>query len=428
MGGTQFWRFLRDLAPAAFQRDRGLLLQRPTDHMLVDLSLLVHRSMRSDLMDEKHLSNSVVAGLRSVVRSYMPTESFFVALDGSAPLAKLPLQIQRRSKYFDENRKLISPPEAAKTIHRLELSPGSAYYSRLETLLSKTFTPGDQATSWKEIPYKQFLLNASSNPGEGESKIMKHILELRAADLLAHSSEAKTYSVLSGDSDTVLQLFTSTPDINCIMQGGWWGNLLSFEAVRNELANTQASTIDINRTLQDLAFMTLLTGSDYLPSIAHLSLARLFETYRSQLDDRHATSDVDATNDGYLVRITQQGVVFDLQALLYALQPSLCGQPPSSFEIKGERTGNELKQVKEHFKGLLWSLGMFSKGECLDYSYIPQETSDMELQSLSQGLVEWIQESGTHYESEWPLTLNNAATAQEATLRIRVPKEEWNRN
>ncbi|KAH9277420.1 hypothetical protein BASA83_000293 [Batrachochytrium salamandrivorans] len=248
---------------------------------------------------------------------------------------------------------------------------------------------------------------------------MKHILELRAADLLAHSSEAKTYSVLSGDSDTVLQLFTSTPDINCIMQGGWWGNLLSFEAVRNELANTQASTIDINRTLQDLAFMTLLTGSDYLPSIAHLSLARLFETYRSQLDDRHATSDVDATNDGYLVRITQQGVVFDLQALLYALQPSLCGQPPSSFEIKGERTGNELKQVKEHFKGLLWSLGMFSKGECLDYSYIPQETSDMELQSLSQGLVEWIQESGTHYESEWPLTLNNAATAQEATLRMQ---------
>ena len=84
-------------------RNTAQLKKQPTDHLLMDLTMFIHRSMKADMVVERSLNSSVVASIKSLVQSYKPRQSLFIAIDGAAPIAKLPVQILRRAQYFDKN-------------------------------------------------------------------------------------------------------------------------------------------------------------------------------------------------------------------------------------------------------------------------------------------------------------------------------------
>ncbi|KAK6096635.1 hypothetical protein MT418_003462 [Batrachochytrium dendrobatidis] len=418
MGGTQLWRFLQTVVPTALHQNTAQLKKQPTDHLLMDLTMFIHRSMKADMVVERSLNSSVIASIKSLVQSYKPRQSLFIAIDGAAPIAKLPVQILRRAQYFDKNKHLKAPYGIMNKVHRLDLSPGSAYYGRLELLLKETFDSNAESQSWNQGPYKEFKINGSINSGEGEAKVMKRILELRATNAFDSSQIPETFTMLSGDSDALMHLMVATPDIDCIIQRGWWDSPLSFGFLRKQLASKSPAK-DTNRIMHDIAFLTLLLGNDYLDKIQHIGLVKLFNQYLAQQYKKYDTGDIDAKSDGHLVNVEDEGITFDLAAIMGAIYPKSNKLLPSDTLLTRKKTGQELQQTKDYFEALTWNLGLLKAGECPDYNFIFMPNDVMDAEYLYIGLTDWISEIGeTRWKTEWPQRQNNASTAREATLRM----------
>ncbi|KAI8924206.1 hypothetical protein BC831DRAFT_466578 [Entophlyctis helioformis] len=427
---------------AAYAQPNAQRSRRQTDHLFVDLSFVIHRTMRSSSEAEDRLTAAVLGRIDRLLASQdlRPLRSLSMAIDGPAALAKLALQQKRRQKLLASpgTSQMLNTPGR---VHRLSLTPGSAYYRRLEDTLEQCFgMQSRDAQAGHE--YREYWLSRSSEAGEGESKMLKRLLALQrdetdAAGNAGHAMVTEgrrpalpRFTIVSGDADAAIQLLTAAPMADCVQCTGLDSVVFSLDKMRQEVQRHLPGA-DVGRVMQDVALLTLMSGNDNLPSLPHRPLASLFAAYLA-LHQAQAPEGVLSPQAmqrlpgmggrrGYLVHLTRQGMTVNLLAVSHLLHDrrsdrSACQRTTNLASID---QSNAMGQVQAYFEAVRWNMGMYFSGECLDYEYVYQPQGPLRWQAMCVGVQAWMEQLGSvEWRSDWPKALGNAVTAQEASERM----------
>lgn len=218
------------------------------DALFVDYNCVIH-----GCLDDADPLGSVLRGTRALLDLFEHAPGRIVlAIDGVVPMAK---QVQQRDRRF-----LATPPEGG--FDRNQISPGTPWMRQLEAALRETF-PSVQ-------------LSDSSEPGEGEHKIMKSVKALPDgarvviygldADLIILALQPACHTFLLRE----LQQFGER-DCDATAYG-----LLDMHALRATLGVPQ-------QMYQTLSFCF---GNDFLPGLGVFSLRnygfqRVQQSYKS---------------------------------------------------------------------------------------------------------------------------------------------------
>lgn len=236
-----------------------------------------------------------------------PRRVLYMAIDGVAPRAKMNQQRARRfrsakERLDDHNRRTEEDPMyAAADIEPFDsncITPGTHFMHKLTEALKYFVTRKlTEDVRWADL---DVILSGAESPGEGEHKIMAYIRSMRESSQLPANTRHCVYGL---DADLImLGLVTHEPHffvlrekvdfsfgtkrggprvataLDTIVFGDF--ELLSIGLLREYLildlgadGNCALPYFDIERTIDDLVFIIMLIGNDFLPSLPTLDIA-----------------------------------------------------------------------------------------------------------------------------------------------------------
>ena len=125
---------------------------------------------------ENKMFNRIINYLTYIEGVVGPTEMMFIAVDGTAPLAKIGQQRKRRFKSIDDTKirndiKLKHGKHINNTWNNTVITPGTEFMEKLHNRLHEHYT-NKTAKAKANISY---IYSSYHTPGEGEHKILQHI-------------------------------------------------------------------------------------------------------------------------------------------------------------------------------------------------------------------------------------------------------------
>ncbi|RKO89147.1 XRN 5'-3' exonuclease N-terminus-domain-containing protein [Blyttiomyces helicus] len=245
------------------------------------MNSLLHRVARRAKNDEacqKQVFREIDKVLRTDVR---PSESVCLALDGPAPVAKLLLQRKRRET---KKRK-----EGAWDSRKI--TPGTLFMNQLETSL-EFYAARHLQRSAGHSPSLSVILDGSSVPGEGEVKIIRHILNQE------RWQSGKTYAIVGSDNDILLQAIVArVPGI--VVVNADTKTVFSADEFLLAMQGLFPNR-DAGRTSMDLAAIILCCGgNDYFPKIRWTSIDSTWRHYKNVARRRPTEYLVDSNGESF---------------------------------------------------------------------------------------------------------------------------------
>jgi 5'-3' exonuclease len=230
-----------------------------------------------------HICSEVVKLLEKVINSIgiAHLETVYIAIDGIAPFAKMNQQRQRRFK---------SAKESA-ILKQIDIDAGKI--KDTPTWDSNTITPGtkfmerlnEHLNSYIETLKNKYnkiiiILDSSSNQGEGEHKLFKHLEDNRQNHLRHQKviygldADLIILALLRGYSYTYLYREASYYPFE--MRENDEGYLyMDANLLRNEIINEfYIETMDKKNVMIDYVFLTYLLGNDFLPNLFILKIQK----------------------------------------------------------------------------------------------------------------------------------------------------------
>lgn len=228
MGIPYYFRSIMTAHADVLQHVREL--HEPVDLFCLDYNCAIHGFLR----DEDPVG-SVIAGTRELLALFrLPPAKVYIAIDGVVPMAK---QVQQR------NRRFQSQPSAG--FDRNQISPGTPFMQQLEKALALAFPSA--------------LLSPSSEPGEGEHKIMKLVKQL--------SSEKK--AVIYGlDADLILLSMQPACQTYLLRELTQFG----VRSVQYGMLNVKLLQQKLGMPATPYMMLSMCFGNDFLPPIPVFSL------------------------------------------------------------------------------------------------------------------------------------------------------------
>lgn len=183
MGVPGFFRELVKLYPQIIKNSVG----EKISHLYLDANCLFHPqcfkvlALNIDVTDQdvlfKRMSDRIIAFIDYLADFVNPSEIFYVAVDGVAPVAKINQQRQRRFGYANDYKSIIHKKHHIPhndSWSNIVITPGTDFMYRLHLKLDSHFkrrakTSGSRGTTY-DIIYSSYM-----TPGEGEHKILQHI-------------------------------------------------------------------------------------------------------------------------------------------------------------------------------------------------------------------------------------------------------------
>ena len=310
------------------------------NYLAIDLNGILHISIKN-AKTYNQFFKAVNKELNKILKVLLAKNiAFFI--DGTAPMAKLKKQISRRRK-----RKFNGD-----TLDQLQITPGTDLMNQLLLNLKNN--------------YPNIYLDDSKNPGEGEIKLIRWLLNQKPTGKIA---------IFGSDADLVLIATAARPLINLSIvsrdkKGFNWINIDQFW-----------KKLPGNR--EDITLICMLLGNDYFPGLPGLNYKNFWQNYSKKLF-RHN---------------------------------KLCTKNWIEYLKKIEVDNNIVNKsdgsAKEYFKALLWCLNMYSKGICSDYSF-----NYIGGAPTIQSCIEFL-ESGVKFKI--PQT-NISPLSEEEALLILMPK------
>jgi len=149
------------------------------DNLYLDCNSLIYEAvykMDSSITSENmtnEIISRVILNIKEFIALLKPTNSLFIAFDGVAPVAKLEQQRSRRFKsiYQHSITKTIMKSTTPDPWNTTAITPGTIFMKTLDERVKKSFN-NPQLFNLSNI-----LFSGSSEYGEGEHKIFKHIRE-----------------------------------------------------------------------------------------------------------------------------------------------------------------------------------------------------------------------------------------------------------
>ncbi|CAH8452971.1 unnamed protein product [Schistosoma intercalatum] len=316
MGVPKFFRWISARYPCINQ------ILRPgeipvIDHFYLDMNGILHTCSHPEggkiIFSEEIIFRNICLYIQFLFNLIKPRKTFFLAVDGVAPRAKMTQQRARRfqsaleARIAKENLKDSSPE--THSFDPCVISPGTEFMERLHRHIV-TFVENhvNHDADWQCI---DVILSGHDCPGEGEHKIREYMAYRRG---LPNYRPNERHCIYGMDADLIF-LGLTTHEINiCILRENvvkaqncsadnkpFCITYLSVLREYIDLEFTELKKIlpfpyDLERLIDDWVFMAFLLGNDFIPHIPNLhihaeSLLTVWDTYQVVLPKL----------DGYLV-------------------------------------------------------------------------------------------------------------------------------
>eukprot|EP00752_Nemacystus_decipiens_P010116 g9017.t1 len=242
--------------------------QEGFDHVCIDMNQILHVALRR-AVDEDHAIRRIYKDVNRVLKRLPPRRSVVFAFDGSAPLAKLLVQRQRRENSNRNSKYRMSA---------LHLSPGTKF---MEAVASAMEYYAFQECTRPCFERVKFYISGANVPGEGE---------LKCIDWLKRMSKGGSENavIVGGDADLILQGLALTELQNtfiCAQTEARSFRLSSLREVVRSLEELFPGQSEFVRN--DMAVLIMFHGNDYLPKVRGVSFERCFRSYTSLKKGKH---------------------------------------------------------------------------------------------------------------------------------------------
>ena len=282
MGIPLFFRYLVNNYDDLISSNKKIL---DCHNLYLDLNCAIHYCCREALKDvvfNKSIQNSLEDKMIKNVIKYIellidyskPRKLLYIAIDGSAPKAKLNQQRMRRFKKFYEKNEINTIKERnnikEENISEWDtnaITPGTLFMDKLSTKLKSYF---------KNYKNLKIIISDSNIPGEGEHKLLEH---------LRRNYVNKEYNVIYGlDADLImLCLIANKPNIyllretveldNRIHINGFKFLYLSIDNLKKNLLKEILERLgeiylkeeQKDKIVNDYIFLSFILGNDFIP-------------------------------------------------------------------------------------------------------------------------------------------------------------------
>jgi len=330
MGITGFYQYLQENVQGAFSTINNSNINNLfIDHIYIDLNYLLHQcSYNSDTIDLT--IKKVITMIEDLCAKINPLCTLNLCADGSAPLAKILLQRERR----------LTEVRTNSSDFVLNFTPGSEFMNNLHLKL-------DETKRKLENLYAIKISIHNLDVGEAEIKIKNLILQNLS------NNEFSTHLAYTNDAD-VLLIMALTKMYNNIyilirskeLQLVWLKKII-------DLTNFNAL---------DFGFLNLFLGNDYLPKLKLVSQDKLWTAYRL-LKSKYGNlvSTVTQHNKEYLI-INDQ---FLKRILTYVI-----GLTNIAMVKKSKLKLYDHDLICTYLEGIMWCANMYFNGKCIDNQYM----------------------------------------------------------
>lgn len=276
MGVPRLFPFLRDRFVGSVKNFQPGEIVIHSDYLYLDANGLLHAAFqkvenygenkrlidpyKDYTVEEKQLKGFEVffAMIEQIVEICAPRKVIFIAIDGSAPVAK---QAQQRQRRFLGGRGRTG---SNVTFDTSKITPGTQFMLELTKFMNTKLREkvNDQ---WSSL---EVIFSPPTVPGEGEHKMLQYL-----RDLPAEIRTKALHTFMSPDADVILlALAAHVPHINLLRidqyNTGFY-HLLDISLIRDELPKVicAAQTANVNDVSNDFILLCNCVGDDFIPKI-----------------------------------------------------------------------------------------------------------------------------------------------------------------
>ncbi|GAA5924119.1 hypothetical protein JCM10213_004497 [Rhodosporidiobolus nylandii] len=324
MGIPKFFRFMSERYPLISQ-----LIQENRipefDNLYLDMNGIIHNCSHpndddaSFRISEHDIFLAVFAYIAHLFSVIKPKKTFFLAIDGVAPRAKMNQQRSRRFRTAKEAKETLEkaqrrgeeiPEEAGFDSNCI--TPGTPFMARLSQQLKYFIAKKvSEDADWRGV---EIILSGHEVPGEGEHKIMEYIRLSKAQPDYNPNVRHCLYGL---DADLIMLGLLSHDPHFCLLREevtfgprGGKGKTKGLEnqnfflmhlSLFREYLDLEFSSLktlspplpfeyDLERIIDDFILLNVFVGNDFLPHLPGLhinegALNRLFEIYKRVLPE-----------------------------------------------------------------------------------------------------------------------------------------------
>lgn len=298
MGIPSLFRFLTR------EYNNILIKQFPNiDNIYFDLNCLIHPQCKlvldqnKDWTDINDLHEKMFLQIKNYITTILnlsnPKKLIYISIDGSAPLAKIKQQRDRRfmsikEKIFYQEKKKEFDLPLTKIWDTNVITPGTKFMNDLKNELI-SYIKNELQTSCK------IIFSSADVAGEGEHKILEYIKN--------NKKNNESECIYGLDADLImLAMVSECPEIYLIREQFQSKNnhqnfdIVSISILKTALIETITENIinsdkynEIN-LINDFVFYCFILGNDFIPKIQSMkikdgSITRLIEIYASIIND-----------------------------------------------------------------------------------------------------------------------------------------------
>ena len=326
MGITGFYQYLQETIPGSFQSTTNLT-GIFFDHIYIDLNYLLHQcSYNSDSTDAT--LRKVETMIMDICCKFNPLESVNLCADGSAPLAKILLQRDRRSNDSIEDNFVMN------------FTPGSEFMSSLHIKLERIKNRIEQRFAVKVTIHNQ-------DSGEAEIKIKNLILKNLT------KNPQSLHLAVTNDADVVLIMVTTKQYKNIyILTKNKEQKLVSIDSIVN-LSGFEAL---------DFGLLNLFLGNDYLPKLKIVTPEKLWHSYLIFKLKYNVLVELCTENYQEYTKINDD--------FLKRILAGVVGQTKISVINKTTLRGYDEDMIKSYLEGINWCFSMYLNGNPINNHYM----------------------------------------------------------
>lgn len=317
MGIPKFFRFISERWPLISQLIDGNQIPE-FDNLYLDMNSILHTCTHSNddtlsRMTEDQMYAAIFSYIEHLFEIIKPKETFYMAIDGVAPRAKMNQQRARRFRTAYEaeenlkkaiNQGLEIPKEDP--FDSNSITPGTEFMSKLtDNLKYFIHKKISEDSRWSNI---KIILSGHEVPGEGEHKIMNFIRSVKSQPDFNVNSRHCIYGL---DADLImLGLVSHEPHFSLLREEVTFGPrsqkksndlndqkffLLHLSLLREylslefqDLDNQLNFEYNFEKVLDDFILIMYVIGNDFLPNLPDLFINKgafplLIETFKQSL-------------------------------------------------------------------------------------------------------------------------------------------------
>ena len=303
------------------------------DNLYFDLNCLIHPQCHIILKEHENWNNrefledlmikQIKKYMSELIEYISPQKLIYVSIDGSAPLAKIKQQRDRRFKSIKEKQyiKDLKKKYDINTFNTWDtnvITPGTDFMKKLKKELIIYLN--------HEIKFNgKIIFSSADTAGEGEHKILDYIKTNR--------TQNEVECIYGLDADLIMLSMASKSDEIYLLRESreHSENLHNFDIVSIKVLKSyliqeiMKNVIDNNynedELIEDFVFYCFMLGNDFLPSIPSIrirdgSITRLISIYSSILNDLNKYLIVDGSiNIDFLLQLFESLSLIESESL-----------------------------------------------------------------------------------------------------------------